>query len=105
MVCAFCVDFKDVRKDDCSGYNEHRPGHPQYKLSLTKKTQQLRQAMCWLAYGAKDRDGRSTRTGKYSANERKAGDGLLEQQSREGSVEYEASLPRNPVRMECHSQG
>jgi hypothetical protein len=54
--------------------------------------------MCWLAYGAKGRDGRSTRTGKYGANERKAREGLLEQQSREGSVEYEASLRRNLVR-------
>jgi hypothetical protein len=61
--------------------------------------------MCWLAYGAKGRDGRSTRTGKYGANERKARERLLEQQSREGSVEYEASLRRNPVRIECHSQG
>jgi hypothetical protein len=42
MVCAFGVDFKDVRKDNGSGYNEHRPDHPQYKLSLTEKTQQLR---------------------------------------------------------------
>jgi hypothetical protein len=99
MASALRVDFEDVRKDDGSTCNEHRPNHPQYKLSLTEKIQQLCQAMRRFAYGAKGRDDGSARASKYSANERKVGEGLLEQQSCKGSVEYETSLPRDSVRV------
>jgi hypothetical protein len=92
MMSALGVDFENVRKNNCSNRNEHRPNHPQYKLTLTKKIQQLGQAMRRFAYGSKGCDDRCAGAGKHSANEREVGEGLLEQQGCEGSVEYEAGL-------------
>jgi hypothetical protein len=98
-VSALCVNFEDMRKDDCSNCNEHRPDHPQYKLALTKKIQQLGQAMRRFTYSSEGRDDRCARACKYGAKDGEAGERLLEQQGCEGSIEDEASLQRRSVSM------
>ena len=92
MVGALCVNFEDMCEDYGAEDNSHCSNHPENELTLTKKIQQLRQAVRWFAYGAKYCDESCTGASKNRSNDRKASERLFEEERGEGGVEYETGL-------------
>lgn len=78
VMSALGVDFEDVRKDDRANYDQYCPNHPQYKLTLSKKIQQLGQSMRRFTYGSEGRDDCCACACEYGANDRETGKRLLE---------------------------